>query len=141
MSDKGKNYNNAFEATLSGIKDLMRKRERIEGLNGDEDLTGRTIMITGSSSGLGFATAVQLAERGAEIIMAVRSGIPERGEELKKLSGNGAVRMYHVDLADLDSIQRLVDQLVSHDVKLDVCINNAAMVPSGSRTPVRPACA
>lgn len=133
MSDKGKKYNNAFEATVSGIRDLMRKRDRIAGLDGSESLAGRTIMITGASSGLGFATAVDLARKGATIIMAVRSGIPEKGEEVKRLSGNGNVHMYHVDLSDLNSVRSLVDMLVAANVQLDVCINNAAMVPSGSR--------
>lgn len=133
MPDKGKKYNNAFEATVSGIRDLMRKRERISGLSGNENLSGRTVLITGSSSGLGFATAVQLAQKGAKIIMAVRSGIPDKGEEVKRLSGNSDLQMYHVDLSDLSSIRSLVENLVRDDVVLDVCINNAAMVPSGSR--------
>ena len=46
--------------------------------------------------------------------MACRSGIPEKGEEVKKLSGNNNARMFHVDLSDLDSITSLVNRLADH---------------------------
>ena len=80
-------------------------------LSADERLDGKRVMITGSSSGLGLAVAKQLAALGAEVIMAVRSGIPEKGEEVKKSSGNQNVHMLHVDLADFDSISKLVGQV------------------------------
>ena len=50
--------------------------------------TLKKVLITGSSSGLGLATAKQVAKLGAEVIMAVRSGIPEKGEEVKQASGS-----------------------------------------------------
>ena len=132
MSDQHK-YNNAFEATLSGIRDLFATRERIDGLRPEERLDGRTVMITGASSGLGFAAAVDLAGLGAKVIMACRSGIPARGEEVKEKSRSAEVEMVHVDLADLDSIDQLVDSLEASGAKLDILICNAAMVPSKAR--------
>ena len=133
MSKPQKKYNNAFQATISGIRDLFATRERVDGLRDDERLDGRTVLITGSSSGLGLASAIQIAKLGASVIMACRSGIPERGEEVKRMSGNANVRMVHVDLSDLDSIDAMIDTLERDGVRVDVLICNAAMVPSGAR--------
>ena len=79
---KEKKYNSPLQATYKGIADLFKKHERIGTLSNDERLDGKKVLITGSSSGLGLAAAKQIASLGAEVIMAVRSGIPEKGEEV-----------------------------------------------------------
>jgi NAD(P)-dependent dehydrogenase (short-subunit alcohol dehydrogenase family) len=133
MNKAGRSYSNAFAATLSGIRDLFGKQKDVVTLKDDDTLTGRKVLITGSSSGLGFEAAVQLARRGAHILMACRSGIPEKGELVRKLSGNPNVEMFQVDLSDMESIIRLADTLKKASLKLDVLICNAAVVPSKSR--------
>jgi NAD(P)-dependent dehydrogenase (short-subunit alcohol dehydrogenase family) len=65
--------------------------------------------------------------------MACRSGIPERGELVRKLSGNNHVDMLPADLSDMESIVRLVNSLKESAVKLDILICNAAVVPYKSR--------
>jgi len=127
------NYDNPLKATLKGISDLYSKKTPSINLPSNTVLTGKTVMITGASSGLGYAAAMRLAKAGAKVIMAVRSGIPERGEAIKKLSGNEQVFMYHVDLLDFGSINSLIDRLVEDGIKLDILISNAAMVPLKSR--------
>ncbi len=84
MTKQQKKYNNPFAATYKGISDLFKKQERVGILSPNDRLDGKSVLITGSSSGLGFATALQIAKLGAEVIMAVRSGIPEKGEEVKQ---------------------------------------------------------
>ncbi len=133
MNKPGKNYSNAFTATLTGIRDLFRKQKDVVVLKDEDTLTGKTVLITGSSSGLGFEAAVQLARRGAHILMACRSGIPEKGELVRKLSGNPHVEMFQVDLSDMESIIRLADTLKKSSLKPDVLICNAAVVPLKSR--------
>ncbi|MDZ7605870.1 MAG: SDR family NAD(P)-dependent oxidoreductase [Cyclobacteriaceae bacterium] len=130
--NKGK-YDNPLKATLKGISDLYSKKAPSIHLPTDTDLTGKTVMITGASSGLGYAAAIRLAKAGAKVIMAVRSGIPERGEAVKKLSGNEQVFMYHVDLLDFKSINSFIMMLSEDGVQLDLLISNAAMVPLKSR--------
>jgi len=126
-------YNNPVTATLSGILNAFKRQSRIGVLRETDLLEGKTCLITGANSGLGFATAVELAKRGADIIMACRSGIPEAGEKVKLLSGNENVRMIRVDLSDLDSISSFVEELKQQAIAIDILICNAATVPSRAR--------
>ncbi len=132
MNTKG-NYDSPLKATLKGITDLYRKKSNSLDLPKDIDLKAKTVLITGSSAGLGFAAALRIAKAGAKLIMAVRSGIPEKGEEIKKITGNANVSMYPVDLLDFESIKGLVKKLKEDEIVVDILISNAAMVPLKSR--------
>ena len=133
MTKTKQKYNNPLTATYKGISDLFKKQERVGTLNPDNRLDGKKVLITGSSSGLGLATAKDLARLGAEVIMAVRSGIPEKGEEVKKASGSEKVHMLHVDLSDFDSIKNLVKEVKIKFGKIDILICNAAVVSKEAR--------
>jgi NAD(P)-dependent dehydrogenase (short-subunit alcohol dehydrogenase family) len=133
LMNKRGTYDSPFRATLKGITDLYGKKAESVALPPQIDLTGKTVLITGSSSGLGFASAKRMAAAGAEVIMAVRSGIPEKGRQIRDLTRNSKVTMYHVDLLDFESIKMLVDNLANDKVKLDLLVSNAAMVPLKSR--------
>ena len=121
------------KATLHGILDLFGKKTPIGKLDKEQRIDDKVCLVTGANSGLGFAIAQQLAERGGKVIMACRSGIPEAGEKIKDLSGSSQVEMMKVDLSDIDSIMNLVQELKNKEIKLDIAVFNAAMVPSGSR--------
>jgi len=133
MSETTKKYNSPLQATISGILDLFKKRESVGSLTKNDNLQGKKVLITGSSSGLGLATAKQLAALGAEVIMAVRSGIPEKGEEVKKASGSNKVTMLYVDLSDFNTIKKLISEVKLKVGKIDVLICNAAVVVSEAR--------
>jgi NAD(P)-dependent dehydrogenase (short-subunit alcohol dehydrogenase family) len=130
---ENRQYRSTSGSILGAIKQRFGKKKRIGTLTKGERMNGKTVLITGASSGLGYATAVQLAERGSRVIMAVRSGIPEKGEAVKKESGSSAVEMRLVDLSDLASIRSLAEGLRDDGVKLDVLVLNAATVPTHSR--------
>ncbi len=133
MNKAGKSYSNAFTATLTGILDLFRRQKNVVTLNDEDTVRGKIVLITGASSGLGFEAAVQFARRGAHVLMACRSGIPEKGELVRKLSGNPHVEMFRVDLSDMESIIALADSLKKSSLKPDILICNAAVVPLKSR--------
>lgn len=128
-----KKFSSPAQATITGIVSLFKKRERVGTLSATDRLDGKKVLITGSSSGLGLATAIEIAKLGADIIMAVRSGIPEKGEEVKRKSGSDNVFMHHVDLSDFDSIQNLVKKIKTQYGQLDIVICNAAVVAKKSR--------
>lgn len=126
-------YNNPVSATLTGIRDLFREQIPAGTLNPTDRLDGKTVLVDGASSGLGFAVATGLARRGAKVIMACRSGIPEKGEKVKKLSGNTDIHMLHVDFSDIGSIGELVKQIKVKYAPLDILVCNAGIVPKQSR--------
>ena len=123
-----KNYNNPFQATLTGILDLFKKRNRIGTLSPSERLDGKKILIDGASSGLGLATAIELAKLGGTVIMAVRSGFPQKAEVVKQKSLSEKVFIHQVDFSDFESIIKLVNEIKSKHGQLDIVICNAAMV-------------
>ncbi len=134
MADKKQDkYGNPFTATLTGIMDLFRKHEPAGMLKPADRLDGKTVLVDGASSGLGFAVAVEVARRGAKVIMACRSGIPGKGEEVKRLSGSGDIHMLPVDYSDVASIRRLVSSIRDQFGQIDILICNAGLVPKKSR--------
>lgn len=128
-----KKYKNPFIATLNGIAELFKKYPKVDPLRDDEGLEGKTCLVTGANSGLGFATAVHLANRGAKVVMACRSGIPEAGEKVKMLTGSDKVEMMKIDLSDVHAIHAFCDEVKNRDLKFDIAISNAAVVPGGSK--------
>jgi NAD(P)-dependent dehydrogenase (short-subunit alcohol dehydrogenase family) len=126
-------YNNPVSATLTGIKDLFRKQVPAGVLHPSDRLDGKTVFIDGASSGLGRAAALELAQRGARVIMACRSGIPEQGDRVRKRSGNPDVHMVYVDYTDVNSIRSLVDTIKDGFPNIDIFILNAGIVPKSSR--------
>jgi NAD(P)-dependent dehydrogenase (short-subunit alcohol dehydrogenase family) len=89
--------------------------------------TGRTAVVTGANSGLGLATARELARAGASVVLAVRN--LERGAQAAE-SIEGDVTVRQLDLADLASVRAFADGWTGD---LDVLVNNAGimMVPAG----------
>ncbi len=91
------------------------------------NLDGRTVVITGATSGIGRAAATELARAGARVVMAVRN--TARGEEVAAgMAGSPEVR--HLDLTDLASVRAFAD---GWHGDIDVLINNAGVmaVPEG----------
>ena len=128
-----KKYNNAAMAVVTGIRDLFRPRQDCGILKESDRLDGKTVFIDGASSGLGFATAIDVARRGARVIMACRSGIPVKGEIVQRRSGNPDVSMLPVNLSDIASIRDLVSAIARLERKPDIYILNAGIVSKESR--------
>ncbi len=126
-------FKNPFEAVVTGVKDFRAKKENVRPLHDQDRLDGKTVLITGANSGVGFAIAVQAARRGADLIMACRGGHPEAGEKVKALSGSELVRMEKLDLTQKESIHALADRLKEQGVQLDVVICNAGVAQAKPR--------
>ena len=96
------------------------------------DQSGRVAIVTGSSSGLGLETARVLAAKNAEVIIAVRNLTKGRDARQQILDEciKANVKVMHLDLADLASIEGFAGQYKADYARLDLLINNAGvMVP------------
>ena len=93
------------------------------------DLSGRTFVVTGASSGLGLVLTRHLAGRGATVLMAVRDlekGERVRGEILAANPG-GDIEVWPLDLLDLDSVRRFADGVRDDERPIDVLVNNGGI--------------
>jgi NAD(P)-dependent dehydrogenase (short-subunit alcohol dehydrogenase family) len=92
-------------------------------------MQGKICLVTGANSGIGKATAMGLAQRGATVVMVGRDR--EKGEavqrEIKTKSGNEAVDLLLADLSSQESVRQLVENFLQRYTQLHVLINNAGM--------------
>ena len=90
-------------------------------------MKGKICLITGANSGIGKATALGLAESGAQVIMVCRN--KDTGEtarrEIVEQTGNDSVDLLIADLSSRDAIKQLVNEFKLNYQKLHVLINNA----------------
>jgi len=93
----------------------------------DADLEDAVALVTGSTSGIGRATALRLAERGATVLVTGRD--ETRGREVANAVGNAtpaaAAELFLADLADRDAVRDLARRVRERHDRLDLLINNA----------------
>jgi NAD(P)-dependent dehydrogenase (short-subunit alcohol dehydrogenase family) len=128
-------FDNPVVAAMAGLKDFFSKQELKDRLSDNDRFDGKTCLVTGANSGLGFALAVELARRGGRVIMACRRQIPEAGEKAKKLSGSANIDMRFLDLSKIGSIRDFCSGLKKDGISLDVTILNAGVaLPKARKT-------
>ncbi|MET8232836.1 oxidoreductase [Micromonospora sp. NPDC005298] len=88
------------------------------------DLTGRTAVVTGGSSGLGLATTLALARAGARVVVPARR--PDAARQT--LAGVAGVEVDQLDLADLDSVHAFAERFLSRHRALDILITGAGIM-------------
>ncbi|WP_242078267.1 SDR family oxidoreductase [Brevundimonas diminuta] len=99
------------------------------------DLSGRLAIVTGATGGLGLETAIVLAGKGAEVVLAARS--PDKGTEAERLirfrHPNAAVRFDLLDLASLASVQAFAERYLATGRPIDILIDNAGVMALPTR--------
>jgi NAD(P)-dependent dehydrogenase (short-subunit alcohol dehydrogenase family) len=94
------------------------------------DQTGRTAIVTGANTGLGFQTVTALAAHGAHVVLAVRN--LEKGKDavqkIAAASPGAAVTLQELDLTSLSSVRAAADELRSKHDGIDLLINNAGVM-------------
>jgi NAD(P)-dependent dehydrogenase (short-subunit alcohol dehydrogenase family) len=99
------------------------------------DLTGKLAVVTGASDGIGRVIATRLAERGAEVIMPVRT--PTKGaaaaEHVRSAARSEKVSTRALDLSSLDSVAALVEQLTTEGRDIHLLVNNAGVMQPPAR--------
>lgn len=96
-----------------------------------EKMYGKTVIITGANSGIGKATAMELARRKARVIIACRDlgKAQDAAEEIFRDTQQHVV-VKHLDLASFKSVRNFVADVVKTEPRLDVLINNAGVANS-----------
>jgi NAD(P)-dependent dehydrogenase (short-subunit alcohol dehydrogenase family) len=103
------------------------------------NLSGKRVLVTGVSAGLGVETARALAAHGAQVIGAARD-LPKAQTATEQVgaqaASGGSLSLVQLDLASLDSVRRCADGLLAASQPLDVIIANAGVMacPKGSTT-------
>ncbi len=98
------------------------------------DLEGKTVLITGSTDGLGKAVALKAAAAGATVLLHGRSrakGEPVL-EEVRR-AGRGDAELYLADLELLDEVRTLAAEVAAKRRRLDVLLNNAGILRAGEK--------
>ncbi|XP_064078552.1 retinol dehydrogenase 12-like [Macrobrachium nipponense] len=117
-------------ATL-GIFGIVH-RERAGEADTKASLAGKTILITGASSGIGREAAKILAKRGARLILACRSIAKTRilADDLRSMTGNEDILVMELDTSSpppIVSVRRFADKFLNRERSLDVLILNAGI--------------
>ena len=94
------------------------------------DQTGRTAVVTGANTGLGYETAAALAAKGAHVVLAVRN--VDKGRRRRTRIGRrtpgASVSVQELDLTSLDSVRAAAEALRSNHDTIDLLINNAGVM-------------
>jgi NAD(P)-dependent dehydrogenase (short-subunit alcohol dehydrogenase family) len=97
------------------------------------DLKGKTILVTGSTDGVGRLVALRLAANGAQVLVHGRNA--QRGqqvvEEIRR-SGKGSAALYVADLSSMAEVRRLGAEVLAKHPRVDVLINNAGIGTVGT---------
>ncbi|KAF5280964.1 hypothetical protein FQR65_LT14911 [Abscondita terminalis] len=93
-------------------------------------LLGKTAIVTGSNTGIGFYTAQDFAMRGATVILACRNvdKASKAKQEIIKNTGNQNIIVEIVDFASLTSVRELARRIQSKHKKIDILVNNAGVM-------------
>jgi NAD(P)-dependent dehydrogenase (short-subunit alcohol dehydrogenase family) len=95
----------------------------------EQDLAGKTFIVTGANTGIGKVTAKELARGGARVILACRSEdktLPVI-EDIKRETSNDKVEFVHLDLGDLASVRACAQALLARAIPIHGLINNAGL--------------
>ena len=99
-------------------------------------LGGKTVVVTGGNSGIGFEAARQMARKGAHVILACRDTgrAADALEQIRTLHPSASVEAMQLDLASLESVHRFARDFAAKSVPLDVLCNNAGVMAIPRRT-------
>ena len=104
----------------------------------EKSLKGKVAVVTGASSGIGEATARELASRGAAVVLAARDAEKLESLEREISASGGRALGVRTDVSDRDSVEAMVRKTVHAFGTLDILVNNAGLGLSGRVAELRP---
>jgi retinol dehydrogenase-12 len=97
---------------------------------------GKTVVITGATAGIGEAAALELARRGADLVLVARN--PDKAKAtaaaIEQAAPNASVQTVQCDLASMRSVREAAAELIDRIPRIDVLINNAGLAAVRDRT-------
>jgi short-subunit dehydrogenase len=119
------------ELAIGGVRTLRAFGKRIPGVGGilapslRDAVEGRTVLITGASSGIGKSTALELAGSGGTVLLVAR-----RRDKLEQVAAEaqqlgGFAHVHPCDLNDPDDVDRMASEVLEQHGQVDVLVNNA----------------
>jgi short-subunit dehydrogenase len=122
---------NPVELAAQGVRTIRAFGNRIPIGGGiiapslDSVVTGRTVLITGASSGIGRAAAIEVGKAGGTMLLVARSEdkLSQVKRQIEALGGTAYV--HTCDLTNLDDIDRMAEEVLSEHGSVDVLVNNA----------------
>ena len=90
------------------------------------DFSGKTVLITGGSRGIGKATAIAFAERGAKVAINFKSNNKAASQTCEMLSGEGHIAI-KADISKPEAVEKMIDAVIKEFGQLDILVNNAGI--------------
>jgi NAD(P)-dependent dehydrogenase (short-subunit alcohol dehydrogenase family) len=106
--------------------EVLRLGRRVLGtVSLEKAVRGRVVMVTGASSGIGRSAALKIADAGGIVLLVART--PEKLEATQQQieAGGGSAYIHRCDLADMDDIDRMANEVLDQHGHVDVLVNNA----------------
>jgi retinol dehydrogenase-12 len=91
-------------------------------------MTGKTVLVTGATGGIGLETARALARMGAKVVVGARDASRGRAVVEELARGGGIAELLEIDMASFASVRKAAERLAAAHPKLDVLVNNAGVV-------------
>ncbi|XP_030299383.1 dehydrogenase/reductase SDR family member 13-like [Sparus aurata] len=112
------------------LTQTLFKRSKCKG---NAAMAGKTVIITGGNTGIGKATALHLARKGARVILACRNRDKAESAiaDIQEETGSTDVLYMQLDLASLKSVRCFTETFLKSESRLDLLINNAGLVADG----------
>lgn len=113
----------------SGLIIWNKKFKSNPKINKKTRLDGQTAIVTGSNAGIGYEVALDLAKRGARVILACRDLINGKKAmlDIRKKTNNHNVFVERIDLASLDSVSEFAMRVLNREDKINILVNNAGL--------------
>lgn len=105
-------------------------------MSNEWDIRGKVCVVTGATAGIGRVTALELARRGAHVVLTARTqakGQPV-ADEIRAATGNERVEVHALELDDLSKVRASAAALLERGLPLHVLINNAGLAGQRGRT-------
>jgi short-subunit dehydrogenase len=122
---------NPIELAAGGFRTLRAFGQRVPTAGGilarslEDAVKGKTVLITGASSGIGRATALKIGEAGGTVLLVARTKekLDQLADEIEDLGG--LAYSHPCNLADMDDIDRMADEVLERHGAVDILVNNA----------------